>query len=39
MSDINVFDMNMKLNILCENDCVLIVFKNHDNFEIRIVKS
>ena len=39
MSDINVFNVNIKLNVLCENDCVLIIFKNHNNFKIRIVKS
>ena len=39
MSDINVFNANMKLNVFCESDCVLIVFKNHDNLKIRIIKS
>ena len=39
MDDINVFDINMKLNVFCEDDCVLIIFKNHNNFKIRIVKS
>ena len=39
MSDINMFNVNMKLSVLCESDCVLIIFKNHDNFKIQIVKS
>ena len=39
MSDINMFNINIKLNVLCENDCVLIILKNHNNFKIRIVKS
>ena len=34
MNDVNVFDANIKLSVLCEGDCVLIVFKNHDNLEI-----
>ena len=38
MSDVNMFDMSIKLNVLCENDYVLIILKNHDNLEIRIVK-
>ena len=38
MNDINVFNVNIKLNVFCEGDCVLIVFENHDNFKIRIVK-
>ena len=39
MSDINVFDMNMKLNVFYKSDCVWIIFKNHNNFKIRIVTS
>ena len=39
MNDVNVFNANMKLNVFYKNDYVLIIFKNHDNFEIRIVKS
>ena len=39
MNDINVFNTNMKLNVLCENDYVLIIFKNYNNFKIRIIKS
>ena len=38
MSDINVFNANIKLNVLYENDCVLIVIKNHNNFKIQIIK-
>ena len=38
MNDINVFDASMKLSVFYENDYVLIIFKNHNNFEIRIVK-
>ena len=39
MSDINMFNINIKLSVLYKDDCVLIIFKNHDNFKIRIVKS
>ena len=39
MSDINVFDANIKLNIFYKNDCVLIILKNHDDFKIQIIKS
>ena len=39
MSDVNVFNVSMKLNVLYENDCVLIILKNYNNFKIRIVKS
>ena len=39
MSDINVFNANMKLSVFCESDCVLIIFKNYNNLKIRIVKS
>ena len=39
MNDINVFDASMKLSVFCEGDCVLIVFKNHNDFKIRIIKS
>ena len=34
-----MFNTNMKLNVFCESDYVLIIFKNHDDFKIRIVKS
>ena len=34
-----MFNANMKLSVLCESDYVLIIFKNYDNFKIRIVKS
>ena len=39
MSDINVFNASIKLNVLYKSDCVLIIFKNYNDFEIRIVKS
>ena len=39
ISDVNVFNANIKLSVLYESDCVLIVFKNHDDFKIQIVKS
>ena len=34
-----MFNANMKLNVFCENDYVLIIFNNYKNFKIRIVKS
>ena len=39
MNNVNVFNMNIKLNVFCEKDYVLIIFKNHNDFKIRIVKS
>ena len=39
MDDINVFNINIKLNVLCESDCVLIIFENYNNFKIRNIKS
>ena len=39
MNDVNVFDASMKLNVFYKNDYILIIFKNHNDFEIRIVKS
>ena len=38
MNDINVFNASIKLNVFCENDYVLIIFKDHDDFKIRIIK-
>ena len=34
MGDVNVFNANMKLNVFCESDYVLIVFKDYDDFKI-----
>ena len=34
MNNINVFDKNMKLNVFCENDYILIIFKNYNDLEI-----
>ena len=39
MNDVNVFNVNIKLNVLYEDDCVLIIFKNYYNLKIRIIKS
>ena len=39
ISDVNVFDASIKLNIFYKNDYVLIIIKNHINFKIRIIKS
>ena len=39
INDINIFNTNIKLSVLCESDYVLIIFKNHNNFKIRIIKS
>ena len=38
MCDINIFDINIKLNFFCENYNVLIIIKNYNNFKIRIIK-
>ena len=34
MNNIDIFDMNIKLNIFYKGDNVLIIFKNNDNFKI-----
>ena len=39
INDINVFDVSIKLSVFYENDYVLMIFKDHDDLEIRIVKS
>ena len=39
MSDVNVFNTSIKLSVFCEDDYILIVFKDHNDFKIRIVKS
>ena len=39
MSDVNVFNVNMKLSVFYKSDCVLIILKDYDDFEIRIIKS
>ena len=33
-----MFNMNMKLSVFYKNDNVLIVFKNNNNFKIRIIE-
>ena len=38
MGDINIFNINMKLSVLCEGDNILIILKNNDNFKIQIVE-
>ena len=39
MNDINVFNASMKLNVFYKNNYVLIIFKDYNNFKIRIIKS
>ena len=39
MGDVNVFNANIKLNVFCEDDYILIIFKDNNDFKIRIVKS
>ena len=34
MNDVNVFNASIKLIVFNKNDYVLIIFKNHDDFEI-----
>ena len=34
INDVNIFDTNIKMCVLYENDYVLIIFKNYDNFKI-----
>ena len=38
INNVDIFNINMKLNVFYENDNVLIIFKNNDNFKIRIVE-
>ena len=37
MGDVNVLGASMKLSVLCEGDCVLIVIENYSDFRVRIV--
>ena len=39
MNDVNIFNVNIKLNVFYENDCVLIIFKDYNDFKIQIIKS
>ena len=39
INDVNMFNANIKLNVFYKNNYVLIIFKNHDNFKIRNIKS
>ena len=34
-----MFNVNMKLSVFYKNDYVLIIFKDYDDFKIRIIKS
>ena len=36
MSDINVLDANMKLSVLDEGNCALIVVEDYDDLQIRV---
>ena len=36
MSDINVLDANMKLSVLNEDNCALIVVEDYNNLRIRV---
>ena len=38
MGDIDIFNINIKLNIFYKGDNVLIIFKNYNNFRIQIVE-
>ena len=37
VSDINIFDINMKLNIFYKSDYILIIIEDYNNYEIEIV--
>ena len=39
MSDINVLDVSMKLSVLDEGNCALIVVEDYDDFRIRVSRS
>ena len=39
MSDINVLDADMKLSVLNENNCVLIVVEDYNDLRIRVSRS
>ena len=36
MSDINVLDTSIKLSVLNESNCVLIVVKDYNNLRVRV---
>ena len=38
IDDIDIFNINIKLNVFCEGDNVLIILKNNNNFKIRIIE-
>ena len=39
MSDVNVLDTSMKLSVLNESNCALIVVEDYDNFRVRVSRS
>ena len=39
IGDINVLDANMKLNVLDEGNCALIVVEDYDNLRVRVSRS
>ena len=38
MNNINIFNINIKLNVFCEDDNALIILKNNNNLKIQILK-
>ena len=38
INDIDIFNINMKLNIFYEGNNVLFIFKNYNNFKIRVIE-
>ena len=38
MNNFNIFNINIRLSVLYKSDKILIIFKNHDNFKIRVIK-
>ena len=39
MNNVNMFNTSMKLSVFYKNDYVLIIIKDYNNLEIRIIKS
>ena len=39
MNDVNVLDMSMKLSVLDEGNCALIVVEDYDDLRIRVSRS
>ena len=39
ISDINIFNINIKLRVFYKSDYILIIIENYNNCEIKIIRS